>query len=199
MEDSDVNKRPPTKKHIITIGGRPGSGKSTAAKTVAVKLGYRHFSSGDLYRMLANERGTELLQANISAKTHEAIDPLVDGRLREIGAKDDEVVIDSRTAWHWIPSSFKVFLDLELAIGARRILAEMSEGRLKNEEVSGSPSDYAETLQRRLEGETERYKNKYGINPYDLSNYDLIIQTAHNDPSQTVEILLQGYKKWVKE
>src|SRR2546422_795855 len=34
----------PQKKHIITIAGRPGSGKSTTSKTIAEELGYEHFS-----------------------------------------------------------------------------------------------------------------------------------------------------------
>jgi cytidylate kinase len=53
------------KKHIITIGGRPSSGKSSTAKAVAAALGYDHFSSGDLFRQLGKEHGIDVLQANI--------------------------------------------------------------------------------------------------------------------------------------
>jgi cytidylate kinase len=197
MEDQATDKLPLIKKHIITVAGRPGSGKSTAAKAAASRLGFKHFSSGDLYRQLADNQGVELLEANISADAHQIIDPLVDGKLREIGVKEDGIVIDSRMAWHWIPASFKVFLDLDIDTAARRILAEISEDRLKNEKVMDSPDDYAKVLRRRLDIETERYKAKYGIDLYEMANYDLLIHTAHNDPAQTVEKLVQGFKNWI--
>lgn len=197
MEDQTTDNPPLIKKNIITVAGRPGSGKSTAAKAAASRLGFKHFSSGDLYRQLADNQGVELLEANISADAHEIIDPLVDDKLRDIGVKEDGLVIDSRMAWHWIPASFKVFLDLDIDTAARRILAEISEDRLKNEKVVDSPGDYAKILQRRLDIETERYKGKYGINPYEMANYDLVIHTAHNNPAQTVEALIRGFQNWI--
>lgn len=186
------------KKQIITIAGRPGSGKSTAAVLLAARLGFKHFSSGDLYRELAQERGVELLQANISAKAHQVLDPLVDGRLRELGATADKLVIDSRTAWHWIPNSFKVFLDLNLQTAANRILSEGHEHRLKNEDVAQDPGRYAQVLKHRLEVESKRYRSKYGIDPFDKDNYDLVIDTASHDAAGVVELVLQGFRGWLK-
>ena len=37
---------------IITVDGPAGSGKSTTAKEIATRLGYRHLDSGALYRAL---------------------------------------------------------------------------------------------------------------------------------------------------
>ena len=37
---------------IITVDGPAGSGKTTTAKEVAARLGYRHLDSGALYRAL---------------------------------------------------------------------------------------------------------------------------------------------------
>lgn len=184
------------KKHIITIAGRPGSGKSTTAKDVAERLGYHHFSSGDLFRALAKERGIDVLQANLSAEENAEIDHLVDGRLQEIGAKDDEQVIDSRTAWHWMPDSFKVFLDLDLQVAARRILSSMDDVRLASEHIHRDPMEYASILQKRLDSETRRYKALYGIDPYDMSNYDLVVDTEANNIEQVVELILDGFQQW---
>ena len=110
------------KKRIITIAGRPGSGKSTASKGVAERLGYEHFSSGDLFRAMGRQRGVDVLQTNLAAKKEKELDFIVDERLREIGKTQQDVAIDSRLAWHWIPDSFKVFLNLDLEIAAQRIL-----------------------------------------------------------------------------
>lgn len=182
------------KKQIITIAGRPGSGKSSAAKGVAAYLGFQHFSSGDLFRAVAREQGLDLFEANISAEKNAEVDHLVDGRLREIGENEDQLVIDSRIAWHWIPGSYKVFLDLDLKTAAERILAELDDTRLKSEHVHRDPEEYAKKLQGRLDSETRRYKALYNINPNDMSNYDLVIDTKANDLEKTMDLILKGYQ-----
>ncbi|HSX36407.1 MAG TPA: nucleoside monophosphate kinase [Patescibacteria group bacterium] len=189
------------KQRIITIAGRPGSGKSSTAKEVAARLGYEHFSSGDLFRELGKQRGTEVLQTNLNAeKQHDPeVDRIVDGRLREIGTTKDNMVIDSRTAWHWIPDSFKVFLSLDLHTAAERILNDMDDERLANEHIHRDPDEYAQVLQKRLDSEKRRYLKQYGINAQDMSNYDLVIDTHANNFEQAVELVLKGYQEWLTQ
>ncbi|HII15831.1 MAG TPA: AAA family ATPase, partial [Nanoarchaeota archaeon] len=40
----------------ITIGGVPGAGKSTVAKLIAEKLGYKSYSMGAIRREIAGSR-----------------------------------------------------------------------------------------------------------------------------------------------
>lgn len=185
------------KKHIITIAGRPGSGKSTAARNVASELGYSHFSSGDLFRAIGKERGIDLLSANHVAEKEVDIDHLVDQKLRDIGANEDEFVIDSRMAWHWMPYSFKVYLDLDLLTAAQRILAAKDASRHDNEHVHEDPEHYAVDLQKRLDSEARRYKTLYDVNPFVLSNYDLVIDTAQYGIEDVARMILDGYRQWV--
>lgn len=187
----------PKKKHIITIAGRPGSGKSTASKKVAEKLGYEHFSSGDLFRAIGAERGIDVFEANKTAEKEKEIDFLVDQRLRDIGESQDQVAIDSRMAWHWMPYSFKVFLDLDLLIAADRIIRNMDPARLEVEHIPQNPKQYAKMLQERLASEAKRYKNLYDVNPYTVGNYDLVIDTGENSAEQVVEKILNAYKEWL--
>lgn len=186
------------RKKIITIAGRPGSGKSSAAKAVTAELGYQHFSSGDLFRALGKDRGADVFQANLSAENDAEIDHLVDARIQHIGNTEDRVVIDSRTAWHWIPDSFKVFLDLDLQIAADRILSSMDDARLASEHVRRDPVEYADILKQRLESESRRYKALYDIDPYVMSNYDLVIDTDKNNLEQVVELIVTGYRNWIE-
>lgn len=186
------------KKRIITIAGKPGSGKSSTAKAVAKKLGFRHFSSGDLFRQLGQERGADVLQANKESGVVEELDELVDSKLRQIGKTDNELVIDSRTAWHWIPDSFKVYLDLELEIAAKRILNEDNDHRQSSEEVHEDPKDYAKSLEHRMDVERARYAKIYDIDPYDTSNYDLVIDSSNMNLDEVVEKVLEGYQNWSK-
>src|SRR3989344_4557090 len=113
------------KKSIITLAGKPGSGKSTTSKKLAERLGFERFSSGDLFRAIAKERAVDVLTINQTAETEKAIDLEVDEKLRQIGATKNNLVIDSRMAWHWMPYSFKVYLDLDILVAARRITAGM--------------------------------------------------------------------------
>ena len=186
------------KKHIITIAGRPGSGKSTAAKELAKRLDYKHFSSGDLFRDLARQNGVnDLTRAMRSPIINDKLDDVVDGKLREIGQEQDRLVIDSRTAWHWMPSSFKVFLDLDLKQAAQRIINETSEHRLSSESLSNDVKEYTRLLKDRLDAEADRYQVKYNIDPYDVSNYDLVIDTSVNNVEATVSQILKNYQDWL--
>lgn len=189
------------KKQIITIAGRPGSGKSTTAKGVAAQLGFKHFSSGDLFREASKKAGVDVLQSNLAAEEEEgvpAIDYLVDQKLREIGETEDMIVIDSRTAWHWIPGSFKVFLDLDLKIAAERILSAMTEERKDVEQIADDIEEYAKSLGDRLSSETRRYKKLYDIDPYQNSNYDLVVDTNKNGIDAAIKLVVEAYNGWLK-
>ncbi len=52
----------PTRPIVITLDGPAGSGKTTTAKAVAKRLGFRHLDSGALYRALT----FALLQEGVS-------------------------------------------------------------------------------------------------------------------------------------
>ena len=186
------------KKRIITLAGKPGSGKSTTSKQVATELGYTHFSSGDLFRSIAKERNIDVYEINILAETEKEIDHQVDQKLRDIGSKDSEMVVDSRTAWHWMPYSFKVYLDLDLSTAARRILSDITKERMQAENIPDDPEAYEAILQKRLNSEIKRYSSLYGINPYDTTNYDLVIDTNAYTPNEVVVKILDKYKVWLE-
>lgn len=190
------------KKHIITIAGRPGSGKSTTAKGVAKLLGFSHFSSGDLFRKLSKEQGLDVLGLNLAAEKQAGIPPadqVVDDRLRKIGEGQDNIVIDSRMAWHWIPHSFKVFLDLDLKTAAERILSSMTLERTEAENIPRNTAEYAKVLLERLESESRRYKKLYSVDPYHTENYDLIIDTRIYGPEESIDFAAQKYEEWLKK
>src|SRR6266536_3446099 len=113
---------------------------------VAEQLGYQHFSSGDLFREIGREMGIDILRANRTAETNGEIDKRVDSKLREIGENENNLVIDSRMAWHWMPDSYKVFLDLDLVTAAQRIIGSMSDERLANEHIPSDAAEYAHLL-----------------------------------------------------
>src|SRR3989338_6356327 len=99
------------KKQIISITGTLGSGKSSTSDLTAKKLGFQRFSSGDFTRKIALEMGISLNELGKKEEADGSIDNKVDEEIKKVGEMD-KIVIDSRLAYHWIPNSFKVYLDL---------------------------------------------------------------------------------------
>ncbi|HTK39401.1 MAG TPA: cytidylate kinase family protein [Patescibacteria group bacterium] len=186
------------KKEIITIAGSLGSGKSSTAKLLAERLGYDHFSSGDLFRQIAAEQQQSVLDANVAAEKDSTIDHMVDQRLRDIGEHDTRKVIDSRTAWHWMPQAFKVYLELPTRVAAERIIAKAHERAEANEDIPESVDEYAKHLDDRLKSENKRYKSLYGIDPTQKENYNLVVDTSLYPLEEVVNQIEQAYTEWLQ-
>jgi len=183
------------KKQIITIAGSLGSGKSSTARAVASTLGFRHFSSGDLFRQLAVARGESIEAMNISAEVQRDIDLKVDNLLQEMYGTDESLVIDSRMAWHWMPLSFKVFLVLDPNTAASRIFHHLQdEGRMS--EAATSVQEVRNSIDRRFASEQKRYAALYGVNATDPLNFNIIINTKHNDLKIVTAIVSAAYHAW---
>jgi cytidylate kinase len=186
-----------TKKSIITIAGKPGSGKSTTSKRIASELGLAHYSSGDFFRAISKERGVDLLTANKEAETDTSIDERVDSMLRDLGDTQDNFVVDSRMAWHWMPYSFRVYLDLDLTVAAARILESLDDARLEHETIPTDVAGYAQDLETRLASESKRYQTLYRADPYNTANYDLVVDTAVNGPDAVITTITNAYQRWL--
>src|ERR1035437_6878459 len=145
------------RKEIITICGGLGSGKSSTAKLVAQKLGFKHFSSGDFFRQVGLELGLSINEVNKRAETDKKIDEMTDQKLRDMH-NSEKVVIDSRTAFHWIPESFKVYLDLSPDIAKERILHNIKENALRAQSEQATTSEEVfQKMTARFESEQKRY------------------------------------------
>ncbi|MEX2514647.1 MAG: cytidylate kinase family protein [Candidatus Paceibacterota bacterium] len=182
-------------KPIITIGGLPGSGKSTIADRVAAELGWSRFSSGDFMREIAHERGITLSKLLQEAEKNPEIDRTIDARNKSL-ADAENVIIDSRLAWHFIPKSFAVYLAVDLAEGARRIHADNKETRIKSGENHDVIEKTAREMQERIDGEKRRYKKLYDIDHTDPDNYDLVIDTTNKGIEKITKEVIDAYQQW---
>ncbi len=186
------------KKEIITICGGLGSGKSSTAKMVAGELGFRHFSSGDFFRQVGLELGLSVTETNIRAETDKKIDEMTDQKLRDMN-NTEKVVIDSRTAFHWIPDSFKVYLNLPQEIAKERILKSIQENKLREQSERARTSEEVLTkITERFESEQKRYWDLYKIDNTDKNQFNLVIDTNKNNLQEVVAIIVSEYKKWIK-
>ena len=183
------------KSKIITIAGSLGSGKSSTAKGVAAELGYRHFSSGDLFRAVAAERGLTVMQINQQAELEHEIDHAVDKRLQDM-ANEEEFVIDSRMAYHWMPDSFKVYLSLDPHIAAERIHTQIKGSGRISEDAQNVEEVYQTILDRRA-SEQKRYRNLYDVDVLDLKPFDLVADTATTPLEGVIKEVLAAYREWL--
>lgn len=183
------------KKHIITLSGLPGAGKSSTADLVAEMLGYRRFSSGDFMRAIAKKHDVSLDEINRMAENDKTYDREVDEMVRETGKKSN-IVIDSRLAFHWIPDSFKVFLKVDPHAAAERTFIHIREvGRAQQD--AQSLEEVYEKLVARIESENKRYEELYGVNYSDETQYDFAIDTGKFPLEEVVRQIVEAYNRWL--
>ena len=166
----------------ISLAGDLGSGKSTVGKILSRKLGAEVYSTGTIQRQIATEMGMTTLQLNQYMETHPEIDGKIDDGLRALEHADKNLIIDSRMAWHFVPSSFSVYMAADPFVSAERILkaGRESEPFSTVEEAVASISD-------RRKSEMFRYSRLYGVNIKDLENYDYVIDTSYIPPETVAE------------
>lgn len=188
------------KKHIITISGKLGSGKSSTAKIVANTLSYEHFSTGVFMRVMAEKRGISLEELSKMAENDPSIDFEIDNYCRSLGEREN-IVVDSRLGFHFIPESFKVFLELDPEVASRRILEDKKNNPNRHTEANGSfdtPEKIKEKIILRLESERKRYKELYGIEDQtDHKHFDLVIDTKDTPLEEVAGIVINKYKEWL--
>jgi cytidylate kinase len=172
---------------IITISGRPGSGKSVVASAVADALGVRHVSAGDFMREIAAERGVSILELSRSAEGHASIDSEIDARTVDLAREGGDFVMDARLGWHFIPNSFKVFLDVRPEVAVRRIFEAARGSEHENVDLEST----RRAIERRTESERQRYADYYGLDYADHSQYDLIVDTSDMTVDEVVETVVR--------
>jgi len=178
---------------IITISGSPGSGKSTVAKLVAKKLGLKHYSTGDFMREMADERGANIIEFSKMAENDESIDKALDERQEKLGREEDDFIIDARLAYHFIPDSIKIFLDVDPKVGAERVFRQH-----RKDEKAAAAAELQKEIKRRQDFEIKRYKKYYGIDHLDKKNYDLWIDTSRMTPERIVGEIIKFARKHQK-
>lgn len=179
---------------IITMTGKPCSGKSAAIAYLMEHYGFTRFSGGDIFRRIATERGIDILELNRKQDT--SIDKLVDEEITRLGEKnlEKDIIFDSRTAWHFIPKSFKVFLDIDTDEQVRRM---RTSGRT-DEIIDLTEEEAKASLEERWNLENERYMMLYGVNNCNPEVYDLVVNTSKLSIEEVGEKIMTAYKEFLK-
>lgn len=179
----------------ISVTGDPGSGKSTFAREVSSRTGYRLITTGNIFRQLAADMGVSVTDLNEIAETQAQIDRKVDDYLKALNETRENLVLDSRMAWHFVQNSLKVRLTVDLDVAVDRIFKDTG-GELR-ETFTDHKTGLVE-VQRRRDSEIVRYKALYGVDISDPANFDLVINTSHKAPEDITEAFEQAFNAYKK-
>ncbi len=179
---------------IISIGGVPGSGKTSVAKILGQRLSMAFYSMGGLRAKMATERGLTIDELNALGEKDRTTDTSVDDYQKHLGQTSDHFIVEGRLSWFFIPHSFKVFLQCDLQESARRVYQARHNTDERADEPAYATLEHTRTeLDKRMASDRLRYQTYYGINYQDPTHYDLVIDTTTmKGPEETAEAILQA-------
>jgi len=174
---------------IVTITGMPGSGKTTMAKKLAKKLGYKHFYMGGMRRRIAKKMGMTLEEFNKLGEKKFFTDEKVDKYQKKLGKTKDNMVIEGRTSFYFIPHSIKIFLGCSYETGAKRIWGALKNEPKARNEAKGllNYKDVLKSIKNRIKSDIYRYKKYYKLDIFDKKHYDLWLKTDNLTMKQEFE------------
>ena len=177
----------------VIIDGWAGSGKSTVAKAVAKKFKLRHVSAGDKFRSIAKQMGfktsgEDYLKFHQYQKSHPEIDRLMDSLIAK-DLKKGGCVVDSRIAGQLFKGkAFRILLKVPDVVAAKR--NALREGVSQKEALRA--------VVKRNSEDAARYKRLYGVNRFDVSPYDLVLDTSYYSIKDMNSVILFVLKKVIK-
>lgn len=178
----------------ISIAGELGSGKSSVSKVLARKKGMHYFSTGAIQRDIASKLGVSTLELNKISENDKKIDDQIDSFLVDLNKSQNSIIIDSRMAWHFVPSSFKVFLYVDINVAAERVIKDKERTSESYDDIVSAKND----LESRKSSENKRFFDLYNVNCSNFDNYDLVVDTSLITPDEAAVTILRAHERWKK-
>lgn len=183
---------------FLTITGKLGSGKSTICKLLAEKHGFKIYSTGEIQRKIALDMGISTLELNELMRKDSKYDDLIDNEVVRISreCKNEDIIFDSRMAFHFVEDAYDIFATIDPSEAAKRVM----KSPRGNEETYQNEKDAEIKLLERSKLENTRFKEIYGIDNLDYTNYDLVIDTTWNTPEILADLIFDKVKnRYTKE
>ncbi|MEK7202701.1 MAG: cytidylate kinase family protein [Patescibacteria group bacterium] len=181
---------------IISIAGRAGSGKSTITQKLSKKLGWKYYDMGAIRRSKAKSLDLSLAEYNKLGENDPRTDLELDYYQKKLSKNLDNFVISSRTSWHFIPRSIKIYLDVKDDVGAKRIWLGLKRKNNRNEDKNlKTIKDVLASQRKRVASDIKRYKKYYKIDVYDYKNFDYVIDTTTLTKKQVLDQVYNYIKK----
>jgi predicted cytidylate kinase len=171
---------------VVTLGGPPGSGKSTAGRRAAETLGLEFRSAGELFRAEAARRGMTLEAFGPFAAAHPEVDRELDRAMQALAAPGR--VLEGR---------IQGALCRRSAIPVHALIVTAAEPE-RARRVAGrdglSPAEALRRIREREASEADRYRRFYGI---DLAREpaDLVVDSTSIGPAAVADTLVEFLRR----
>lgn len=172
----------------MTIGGYPGTGTTTACRTIEKKLGLEHVYAGQIFREHATKHGMTLEQFGAYCEAHPEVDRALDAYQAEL-LKGHPILLEGRLSGYLayrdrLPA-YKIWFTCDAHVRGQR-LVEREGGDLDTKMME---------MRRREDSERKRYLAFYGYDINDLSVYDQVLDTTSLTKDEVVEAVTHAYER----
>lgn len=178
---------------IISISGDLGSGKSLLASALVERWEADRYSTGMVQRRLADRMGITTLELNKRAETDRSIDDQIDSVFKNLAKTPKNLVVDSRMAFHFLPMSFRIKLEVHPQVAASRIQGDTSRVGEGNYETI---AHIEAAIIARKSSERERFKAYYNADIEDHAGYSIVINTTDCRPDVVSQLANDAIALW---
>lgn len=169
---------------IIAVSGFTGSGKNTLGELLAKELGYKLICP--TFKDLAAKEKISLMEFQKKAEKDHDIDKKFDAVLKEMVAKTNGNCVVTTWLGPWIvDADFRIKVSAPLEIRAVRV-AKRDDMTLEQAKKH---------VKERDDNNQKRYLKVYGIDIYDESKFDAILDSGTNKPDQLLRMSLKIIKR----
>ncbi len=175
------------KKHFrnIVICGDIGTGTTTLGKGLAVKLGWKFLSIGDIFRSYHKEHNIPLWD---KAAIPEALEREVDASFMDRVTNEKHIIFDGHyLAWlaRNLDDVYRILLICDKEVATKRILKRQHTHKETLKEI--------EERRKQLR---EKFKKIYSKANYENPKlFHLVLNTTDSTPEETLKAVLAAFKK----
>jgi cytidylate kinase len=166
---------------------------------LAEKLSTKRYYMGALRRERAKELGMTLKEYNKLGETDPSTDLPIEEYIKKLGNTEDNFIIESRTAYHVLPQSIKIYISVDEQVGVERIWKHLQEKNDRNEaDDIRDVNDLLKSVRERRESDVKRYKKYYNMDITIMDNYDIIVDSTNKTKEEVFAETLEKIEEYKK-
>lgn len=173
-----------SKYRVITVSGRVANGATTLSKALAMKLNWKLWNGGEIYRQYSKENGIPLEKTSLSTDEYHL---KLDEYIREKIKIESQFIVES-----WLAG-----FDARELPGVFKILVLCSDDGVRIDRIVNRDNltieEAKEHLKTREQENLDKWERLYHTRDFWNPNlYDLIIDTYKYGPNETLEVVLRA-------